>query len=315
MEQFEASTDNDEKTGISGLITDIQRFSLHDGPGIRTTVFLKGCPLRCFWCHNPETWVGKPEVQFFQDRCIGCGSCLKACPLGLHVQDDGRREFRRGQCIACGKCIDVCCTGALAMAGKWWTPHDLLKELIKDRSFYEHSGGGITLSGGEPLMQSGFCLQVLQLCKEAGLHTAIETSAFCRWEDLGGLLPWLDMVIMDIKHLDDEKHKEATGVSNEVILRNTRKLAEAGIPLLIRTPVIPSFNDTPEAIGAIAEFIRPFRNLYYYELMPFHGMAKGKYQSLGLKNKAESLHRPEQETLLALAQCAREKGIADVRIG
>ena len=302
-------------TNDKGLITNVQRFSIHDGPGIRTTVFLKGCPLRCFWCHNPETLRLQPEVQLFPERCIGCRACLERCPQGAHVEVDGRREFRRELCQACGRCTDTCYAEALVMTGRWWTPEELLAEILRDKEFYDNSGGGITLSGGEPLFQQRFSLRVLQLCKEAGLHTAIETAALCPWEDLAELLPWLDLVMMDIKLVDDEQHRAATGVSNRRILANARRLSETGIPLIVRTPVVPTVNDNPEAIGAVAEFIKGFPNLLYYELMPFHHLAEGKYRSLGEEYRARDLRTPPKETMQALAQHAREVGVADTRVG
>ncbi len=299
---------------LRGLITNVQRFSIHDGPGIRTTVFLKGCPLRCFWCHNPETWRLQPEVQVFPDRCIGCGQCFSRCPQGAHVMVGGKRQFRRELCQACGRCVETCYAEALVMAGRWWPPEELLAELLRDKEFYAQSGGGITLSGGEPLMQQPFSLRVLQLCREAGLHTAMETSACGRWEDLAELLPWLDLVFVDIKLLDDAGHRKATGVSNRLILENIRRLGWERVPLVVRTPVIPTVNDTCEAVGAIGGFIHAFPNLQYYELMPFHRMAEGKFRSLDIDYRAARLQPPGKELLAELAQCAREKGVREVKV-
>ncbi len=298
-----------------GLITNVQRFSIHDGPGIRTTVFLKGCPLRCFWCHNPETWRPEPEVQFFPTRCVGCGACVRRCPQGVHLLADGRHSLRRELCRACGRCVETCYAEALVLCGRWWEPEELLAELLRDRPFYEQSGGGITLSGGEPLAQADFCRRVLELCKGAGLHTAIETAAIGPWEDLEGLLASLDLVIVDVKHVNDARHREATGASNRQILANLRRLAAVGRPLIVRTPVVPGVNDTPEAIADIAGMIARFPNLLYYELMPFHRLAGGKYESLGLPNPADSLEAPSREAMTALAECARGTGVHDVRVG
>lgn len=300
---------------LRGLITNVQRFSIHDGPGIRTTVFFKGCPLRCFWCHNPETWRKQPEVQVFPDRCIGCGACFERCPRGAHVQVDGQRLFHRELCQACGRCVDTCYAEALVMAGRWWTPEELLEELLRDQPFYEQSGGGITLSGGEPLMQQAFSLRVLQLCRQAGLHTAIETAAFCRWEEMAELLPWLDLVMMDIKLADDEQHRAATGVSNRRVLENARRLAETDMPLIVRTPVVPTVNDTAEAIEAIAAVVRDFPNLLYYELMPFHRLAEGKYRSLDIPYQARDFDPPTREAMEALAERARALGVPKVKVG
>jgi pyruvate formate lyase activating enzyme len=324
---------------LKGLITNVQRFSIHDGPGIRTTVFFKGCPLRCFWCHNPETWRLKPEVQVFPDRCIDCGVCFERCPQGAHVMVDcdGRvvpvnggppkgesssgeedalnRRFLRDLCQSCGTCVDTCYAEALVMAGKWWTPEELLEELLRDQPFYEQSGGGITLSGGEPLMQQAFSLRVLQLCRAAGLHTAIETAAPTRWRDLAELLPWLDLVMMDIKLIDEGAHRDATGISNRLVLENARRLAETDMPLIVRTPVIPTVNDNMEAIGAVAQFVRDFPNLLYYELMPFHRLAEGKYRSLDIYYQARDFEPPAREQMEALAEHARATGVRQVKVG
>ena len=304
----------DPAQAIRGLITNVQRFSIHDGPGIRTTVFLKGCPLSCFWCHNPEDRRTGPEVQWFPDRCIGCAACVAACPQDAQVLEDGVRVYRRELCDACGACVEVCYADGLVMAGRWWEAEELLALLLRDREFYDQSGGGVTLSGGEPLLQYGFSRRVLELYRAAGLRTAIETAAHGSWDHLAGLLPWLDLVLMDIKHMDDAAHRAATGVPNRLILQNARRLAGSGVPLIIRTPVVPGVNDTPEAIGAVAEFIRDFPNLRYYELMPFHRMAGGKYRSLGLDYAAAELAPPDAGHMQALAERARAAGLPDVRI-
>ena len=259
---------------IQGLVTDVQRFSLHDGPGIRTTVFFKGCPLRCFWCHNPETWSVKPQILYHGERCTCCGACSEVCPGVMHLMQGGEREFRHEYCNKTEECIAACNYGGLELTGKWWNPEKLFFELTKDITYYKKSGGGITLSGGEPLLQWKFCSVLLKMCKDAGLHTAIETSGYWEWNHFSSLLPFLDMVIMDIKLMDDGLHKKATGMSNQLILENALRLEETGIPILIRTPVVPGVNDNEEAITLIAEFIKPFRHLMYYELMQFHSMAK-----------------------------------------
>ena len=299
---------------LRGLISQVQRFSIHDGPGIRTTVFLKGCPLRCFWCHNPETWRQQPEVQFLAERCIGCRACLERCPKGAHAEVGGERLFRRELCQACGRCADTCYAEALVLVGRWWAAEDLLVEVLRDRAFYEASGGGVTLSGGEPLLQQAFSLRVLELCREAGLHTAIETAALGRWDDINALLPHLDLAMVDVKHLEDAVHRAATGVSNRSILANLRRLGRTAVPLIVRTPVVPGVNDSAQAIGAIAAFIQGLPNLLYYELMPFHRLAEGKYRSLGLDYRARALQAPSREALEVLAEEARGRGVRDVRL-
>jgi len=201
------------------------------------------------------------------------------------------------------------------MAGRYWTDVELMAELMRDREFYLRSGGGITLSGGEPTQQDAFCLRILQRCREAGLHTAMETAAFCQGEVLAELLPWLDLVIVDVKLMDDTAHRAATGVSNRLILENVRRLAMTTRPLVVRTPVVPGVNDTVEAISAVAEFVRDFPNLLYYELMPFHHLAGGKYRSLGLPDRFGALQPPTQDTLSALASLAHGLGVSVVKVG
>ena len=294
---------------MQGLIFNIQRFSIQDGPGIRTTVFLKGCSLRCFWCHNPEGIRPCPEIQFFPERCIGCGECLAACPQGAHVVEGERRIFHRERCQGCGRCAETCYAGALVLAGRRLTVEEVMAEVLRDRPFYETSGGGVTLSGGEPLLQPAFSLALLAACRAEGIHTAIETAANCRWEDLQALLPVTDLVMMDIKHLDPIRHREATGVSNERILANARRLAQSSKPVVYRIPVVPTVNDTPEAIAALAGFVRslppcPDGQRHSLELLPFHRLAANKYQSLGLGYRASQLEPLSAERMAELRAIA-----------
>lgn len=299
---------------MQGVITDIQRFSVHDGPGIRTTVFFKGCNLRCFWCHNPETHRLEPELQLQLVRCIGCGACFAACQVGAHRMDDGARVFDRERCAACGRCAAECYAEALTLVGRQVTVAQVMAEVLADRPFYENSGGGVTLSGGEPLLQPAFCAALLSACRAEGLHTAVETAANVPWELLERLLPLLDLVMVDIKVLDDAQHIAATGVSNARILANAQRLGATDKPLIVRTPVIPGVNDTRDEIAAIARFAAGLQTLVYYELLPFHPMAAAKYDSLGREYAARSLKRPSPDTLDALAAAARECGV-QVRCG
>ncbi|MCD6289105.1 MAG: glycyl-radical enzyme activating protein [Anaerolineae bacterium] len=305
---------------MKGLIFDIQRFSVHDGPGIRTTVFLKGCSLRCFWCHNPEGIRPRPEIQFFPDRCIACGECVAVCPNGAHELRDGFHIYHRDRCESCGLCAGVCYSEALTLIGRTMTVDEVVVEVLRDRAFYDTSGG-VTLSGGDPLMQPDFSRAILERCKAEGVHTAIETAANCHWEDLAALLPVTDLVMMDIKHMDPEKHRWATGVSNKRILANARRLAQTDKPVLFRVPVVPTVNDTPEEIGAIARFVQQLIGLragdgvsgskgaIELELLPFHRMAASKYQSLGLKYRAASFVAPDKEKMEELAAIVRSYGV------
>jgi pyruvate formate lyase activating enzyme len=295
---------------MTGIVSDIQRFSLHDGPGIRTTVFLKGCNLRCFWCHNPETLRHRPELQTFPEKCIGCSACLTACRNGAHALEDGKKVFRRALCVGCGACARSCYAEGLVLIGREMTVEEAFAEVMQDRDFYQDSGGGVTVSGGEPLFQRDFTRALLERCKAEGLHTAIETNLAWPWETVAAVLPVTDLVMLDIKTLDAAKHAEGTGVSNRRILDNARRLARTDKPLIARTPVIPGFNDAPEDIRAIAAFLAEFPNLLSYELLPYHPLATGKYESLGIEYRASGLKRPPKETMRALAADAREAGIA-----
>jgi len=306
---------------ITGLIFDIQRFSVHDGPGIRTTVFLKGCSLRCFWCHNPEGLRMTPEVQFLPNRCIACGACVIACDHdGQHLDENGR-SYERLNCVACGQCVEACAAEALTLAGKRLTADEVVAEVLRDRVFYETSGGGVTLSGGEPALQPDFSRAVLAQCKAEGLHTAIETCGNIPWSNLEALLPFTDLVMMDLKQMDTEQHRAATGAGNERILANARQLAGTRKPLIFRTPVVPGVNDALAEIAAIAAFVRELVALrarasngsgpadISWELLPFHRLAADKYRSLGLDYRARDLNPPSKEHMVALTEAAQESGV------
>ncbi|GAB4525507.1 MAG: glycyl-radical enzyme activating protein [Anaerolineae bacterium] len=300
---------------MKGLIFDIQRFSVHDGPGIRTTVFFKGCSLRCFWCHNPEGLRAQREIRFVPDRCIVCGACVTVCPEGAHVLAQGRHIYYRERCRQCGQCVETCYAEALQQVGRLATVEEVVQDILSDRAFYDTSGGGVTLSGGEPVLQPEFAAAILARCREERIHTAIETAGHYPWEQLARLLPLLDLVIMDLKHIDPGKHRWATGASNERILANARLLAQSGANVLFRVPVIPTVNDTPEEIGAIAAFVRDLsgerRNgasapgPIPLELLPFHRLAASKYRSLGMRYEADELTSIPRERLDALAEAAR----------
>ena len=254
---------------MTGLVSDIQRFSIHDGPGIRTTVFLKGCNLRCAWCHNPETLSARPEIQTFPDKCIACGACFGACATTARQRNaDGSATYSRDRCAACGACAKTCYAEALTLVGREMSADQVLREVLEDREFYAQSGGGVTLSGGEPLRQGDFCLELLRLCRSHGLHTAIETNLASPWEQIAAILPLLDLLIFDLKLFDGERHRRWTGVSNGAILTNVRRLedylsnaggngTERALSIIVRTPVIAGVNDDADEIAAIARVDRP----------------------------------------------------------
>lgn len=293
----------------SGTITDIQRFSIHDGPGIRTTVFLKGCNQRCFWCHNPETLGRGPQLQFFPDRCIGCGACIEHCPQGAHTWVNGEHQFERERCVACGACAATCYSKALVIIGEAKTADEVVEVVLRDRAFYETSGGGVTISGGDPILQPEFTEAILSRCRGAGIHTAIETAANVPWERIERILAVTDLVMMDIKVMDSERHRAFTGVRNERILENAKHLSETGVPMIVRTPIVPGVNDDEDSVAAVAAFVSELPGPTSYELLRFHAMATHKYDSLGMVYDAAPLQAPTSELMARLTEVARSYGI------
>jgi pyruvate formate lyase activating enzyme len=306
---------------LTGFVFNIQRFSTHDGPGIRTTVFLKGCPLHCFWCHNPEGLNNRQEVHFFPDRCILCGECVIVCEQHAHEIVDGVHSYDRSRCIQCGRCIEACCAEAVQFAGRKMTAEDVIEEVLRDQAFYETSNGGITLSGGEPLLQLNFIYRLLELSKVNGLHTALETTLYRKWSDILPLLPLVDLFLVDLKILDADQHMAYTGLPNHQILDNARQLAATDRHIIFHTPVVPGVNDNPEAIGSIAQFVREMIQLRMeqsveksntsisLELLPFHRLAGSKYESLGLSYNARDFVPVPQDKMAVLLQTAKNYGI------
>ena len=262
-----------------GWVYDIQRFSLHDGPGIRTTVFLKGCPLKCLWCHNPESQSPLPEVAEFKERCIGCGACIEVCPEKAITET--KWFINREICTKCGRCAEVCPSGARKIFGKKMTAEDVLREVRKDKLFYKNSGGGVTLSGGEPLMQPLFSRELLRMCKKENIYTAIETSGYASWSNFKKILPFTDLIFYDIKHIDPLKHKEFTGKSNVLILDNFKKIVKEDLDIVIRIPSISGYNDAKEQITIMGEFLKGLKGIVQIELVPYHKLGISKYKRIG----------------------------------
>ncbi|KPK92413.1 MAG: hypothetical protein AMJ94_05010 [Deltaproteobacteria bacterium SM23_61] len=296
-----------------GLIFDIQRYSVHDGPGIRTLVFLKGCPLRCLWCSNPEGQETKPELAFRRTLCIGCGACVDVCGSGAILLKDHRVEINRRKCTLCGECTRVCPSEALSMIGRWVTADQILDEVERDRVFYEASQGGITVSGGEPLMQACFTEALLKACKARGIATAIETSGYASWESMEQVIQHTDSVLYDIKQLDALRHHQFTGFSNQLILENARRIAGSGFPLFIRYPVIPGFNDDPKDMDALFHFTKTLPGVRHLDLLPYHRLGESKYAMLGRDYPLGELKPPTGQCLESLAQAAKKRGL-EVRV-
>ncbi|MBP7402869.1 MAG: glycyl-radical enzyme activating protein [Clostridia bacterium] len=293
----------------SGFVFDIQRFSTHDGPGIRSTVFLKGCGLRCAWCHNPESWQPVPEMRYYAARCIGCGACAAVCGADACRMEGGLHVYDRTRCIACGRCAKVCPTEAMVRTGRRMDVDEVTREVLRDRAFYDASGGGVTFSGGEPLAQPVFLHALLHAFREEGLHTAVETAGDVQWEDIERILPLTDLFLYDMKCVDDGLHRRLTGGGNARILENLRRLAASGTHPEIRIPVVPGCNDNDAETAAMAELAAALGPGVRVGLLPFHRMAAEKYDSLGLAYGMADTPMPDRERMDRIAAVFSARGV------
>lgn len=326
----------------SGMVFDIKKYSINDGPGIRTTVFMSGCPLSCLWCHNPESQSLQPVLLYRQSRCLACGACVEVCPenaisVGLenqytdyteNTEEHGEilikksallHEIRvfpvpkiltdREKCTRCQTCIAACYSGAREFSGRELTVGEVMSQVIREIPFYDESGGGVTFSGGEPLMQPRFLSALLKACRKQEIHTVVDTSGFANWQVFEQILGDTDLFLYDLKQMDSEKHREVTGVPNEPMLENLRKLSAAGARCVARIPLIPGINDDAQNLTESAKFLASLPRLEGVELMGYHDIAQAKYEALGMEYKLAGLKPPSAETMLSAQEIFRSFGL------
>ena len=276
---------------VTGTIFDVKKYSIHDGPGIRTTVHMKGCPLSCWWCHNPESQSVPPSILFRPERCIACGSCIKACPVHAISVKNNALVTDYGLCEGCGKCCDACPSEARELCGRKYTVEELMAQIRKDEPFFR-DGGGVTFSGGEPLMQPEFLLEALKACEEEGFHRAIDTCGFVSTKTILEVAKHSSLFLYDIKQMDPVLHKKYTGVDNAVILENLKAISEAGAAINIRLPFMPGLNSDDEEMHKIGEFVSKLKGVTYVSILPYHTVAKGKHERWHMDYKLPDLLPP-----------------------
>lgn len=300
---------------IKGNVFEIERYALHDGPGIRTVIFLKGCPLRCLWCANPESQDAVSELWYWQERCVGCGDCLKSCPC--HALELGKTGIviDRDKCKSCGACTLACPTEALAMAGKWMSISEVVGEVMKDFSYYEASGGGVTFSGGEALTQAEFVARAAKQCKEKGISTCLETSGCAPWAKVERAARDIDLVLYDLKQMDPQIHSKQMGADNRTILENLKRLAAEGQEIVVRIPVVPGYNDSMDNFHMTRDFLeKQAPSVRRIDLLPYHRLGMGKYKRLNRRYPPGDILPPEPGRMEYIRRFFEDKGF-EVTIG
>ncbi len=297
---------------MEGLISHVQRFSTKDGPGIRTTVFMQGCNLRCVWCHNPEMIGNGKILKYLPDRCTDCGSCAAVCPVGASVMKNGRRTYNPEECILCGKCAAACPQDALELIGKNWGARELTSELLRDADYYEDSGGGVTFSGGEPLLQADFLSLVMSLLKDRGILLALDTALCVPWDNIRMVLPYTDLFLLDIKGMDRACHVENTGTDPSLIWENMKRLSSCDTGIIVRMPLVEGLNTNLAEVESAAELMCTWKNLIRVELLPYHSLGVEKsalHPALELQKKYAP---PPASFMVEAATILRSHGIAVV---
>lgn len=284
---------------ISGWITNVERYTLHDGPGIRTTVFFKGCPLRCLWCSNPETQIKDAQLAYFKERCIGCQRCIDLCPQhALIPQDPGQPiEVDFNLCDNCGTCVNACYQDALVMMGECVSAKEVVRIVERDIVFFQHSKGGVTLSGGEPLWQAEFASEILRLCQQKQIHTAIQSCVYVEKAEIDKVLPYLNLAIIDFKHTNPAAHQELTGKPNDLILENIHYIDQRNVPIIIQIPLIPGYNDSDEVLSSAFELARGLKNGLGVSLLTYHTLGVSKYKTIGRTYMLPMLKVPSTDYL------------------
>lgn len=313
MDHTQAQMDPVQAAQVTGTVFDIERFSVHDGRGIRTVVFLKGCPLRCGWCANPESSIVRPQIGFFPEKCAFCKSCSKVCPSGELFVTAGKVDWQN--CIGCLECVDACLYEARIAYGRTMTAGEVVKRILRDKVFYENSGGGVTLSGGEVCMQPDFAAAILYLCQQEGIHTAIETSGFANWKNVEKIICHVDQLLFDFKCMDPEKHRKYTGVENTGILENACRASELVPEMVVRWPVIPGVNDSEENARQLAAFVLSnMPRVKRVDLLPYHSAGKSKCEHIGKEYGYDIPYELSKDAVDQLQEILLKAGL-DAKVG